>query len=279
MVAHLERLTKLVFDRSKANSGGARRPSSPPRPECCARRARRGRLAPESLAALASVGARPELIAAPELQPLGAGPERRKPSAPPRSWRREDRHCSDRFAPPSPEASAAETEEPAEPSLFGDELAPLSAAEPEASSAAELAPETERAEEDEPTATAASDTAPAEPAPATDGPQRAPLPLMTARARDLGGGVIRFLDDRLALAETLLPLVGRRWPVGPHEGLRNRYSRSTRTAAPASGRAMPIGVKSTSGKCRASETILSRAFGEMPSPRPETPLLKRRALA
>ena len=58
--------------------------------------------------------------------------EGRAPGARRRRSRRGRRSDRDRFAPPSAEAGATETEEPTEPSLFGEELAPLSAAEPEA---------------------------------------------------------------------------------------------------------------------------------------------------
>jgi ribonuclease E len=63
----------------------------------------------------------------------GEDEEGRAPSARRRRSRRGRRSERDRFAPPSAESDAAEAEEHAEPTLFGDELAPVSAAEPEAS--------------------------------------------------------------------------------------------------------------------------------------------------
>jgi ribonuclease E len=106
-----------------------------------------------------------------------------------RRSRRGRRNERDRFAPPSAESGAAEAE--AAPSLFGDESAPLSAAEPEAPapavssptdrssaegeappSPAEPAPEPVGAEASEPPATASPEAAPGEPAPAADDASR-----------------------------------------------------------------------------------------------------------
>ena len=111
------------------------------------------------------------------------------PGARRRRARRGRRGERDRFAPPSAESGAAEAE--AAPSLFGDESAPLSAAEPEAPapavssptdrssaegeappSPAEPAPEPVGAEANEPPATASPEAAPGEPAPAADDASR-----------------------------------------------------------------------------------------------------------
>jgi ribonuclease E len=109
------------------------------------------------------------------------------PGARRRRARRGRRGERDRFAPPSAEGGAPEAEAPAEPGAFEDELAPLSAAEPEAPapalasltdrpsaepeaapSPAEPAPEPVGAEGNGPPATALPGATPGEPAPAAD---------------------------------------------------------------------------------------------------------------
>ena len=164
------------------------------------------------LAAVAEIGGDFAAAAPPRAESEGGEEEEGRaqgaPGARRRRSRRGRRSERDRFAPLSPEAGAAEAEEPAEPSLFADELAPLSAAEPEAPtptavseagqpsagepeapalssaterpiaaepeapSAAEPAPEPVSAEDKEPSATAAPEAAPAEPAPAAEDASR-----------------------------------------------------------------------------------------------------------
>jgi len=138
------------------------------------------------LAAVAEIGG--DFAAAPPRGESESGEEEegRAPGARRRRSRRGRRSERDRFAPPSAEGGAAEAGEPAEPSLFGDELAPLSAAEPEApepmaSGAADrpIAAEPEAPRADAPAARTlgAPDieppaTAAPEPAPGADEPQR-----------------------------------------------------------------------------------------------------------
>jgi ribonuclease E len=164
------------------------------------------------LAAVAEIGGDFAAAAPPRAESEGGEEEEGRaqgaPGARRRRSRRGRRSERDRFAPLSPEAGAAEAEEPAEPNLFADELAPLSAAEPEAPtptavseagqpsagepeapalssaterpiaaepeapSAAEPAPEPVSAEDKEPSATAAPEAAPAEPAPAAEDASR-----------------------------------------------------------------------------------------------------------
>ncbi len=141
------------------------------------------------LAAMAEIGGDFAAAAPPRAESeTGEEEEGRAQGARRRRSRRGRRSERDRFAPPSPEATAAEAEEPAEPSLFPDELAPLSAAEPEAPApalssatdrpiaaepeapptAGEPAPAPVGAEDNEPPATASPEAAPSEPAPAGD---------------------------------------------------------------------------------------------------------------
>ena len=87
----------------------------------------------DGLAVVAEIGGDFAAAALPRAEgEAGEEEEGRAPGARRRRSRRGRRSERDRFAPPSAEAGVTETEEPTEPSLFGEELAPLSAAEPEA---------------------------------------------------------------------------------------------------------------------------------------------------
>ena len=104
----------------------------------------------------------------------------------------------------------------------------------------------------------------------------APLRLVAARPRDAERGVKRARRRVRPRRRDVGASVNRTAPERSDSKRLRVYAGRGIGAAP---RGMPIGPKSTLGKCRANEAIFSRAFGEMLSPRPETPLLNRRALA
>jgi ribonuclease E len=114
------------------------------------------------LAAVAEIGGDFSAAAPRRAESEGEDEDGRAPGVPTarrRRSRRGRRGERDRFAPPSAEGDASEAEAPAAPSPFGDDSAPLAAAEPEAPAPvlSSLA--------DEPTAEAEAPPSPAEPAP------------------------------------------------------------------------------------------------------------------
>ncbi len=123
------------------------------------------------LAAVAEIGGDFAAAAPPRSEGEAGDEEEARALAPPGARRRRSRRARrgerDRFAPLGPEAGVVEAEDTAEPGLFPEELAPLSAAEPEASRLAAPDPEPIGAQAQEAPAPATSDSAPVEPTPMT----------------------------------------------------------------------------------------------------------------
>jgi ribonuclease E len=132
------------------------------------------------LAAVAEIGGDFAAAAPPRVDSEdGEEEEGRAPGVRRRRSRRGRRTERDRFAPPSPEPGAGEA---AEPSLSGDESAPLSAAEPEAP--APIAPERSSADETVTPAPALSSAAGRPVAAEPGAPGDAPPAAETVRAED-----------------------------------------------------------------------------------------------